>query len=71
MGLDAQTFFHSEFVGPCFRKMQCFQMPFLDPLILTLAEDAPEVQVFVTWNARHYRGKTPLTVLTPADYLES
>jgi hypothetical protein len=46
-------------------------MPFLDSLILNLAEQAPEVEALVTWNARHYQGKTRLTVLTPNDYLQA
>lgn len=69
-GLTAETFFHREFVDRPFGRMQRFRMAFLDSLILNLAENALEVQVFVTWNARHYRDKTPLTVLTPAEYLE-
>ena len=69
-GLDAASFFQREFIDRPFGKMQRHQMPFLDSLILNLAEAAPEVKVFVTWNARHFRDKTSLTVLTPAAYLE-
>jgi hypothetical protein len=35
-----------------------------------LAERTPDVRVFVTWNARHFAGKTRLPVLTPAQYLD-
>jgi hypothetical protein len=45
--------------------MQNHGMPFLGALSLNLAEEAPGVTAFVTWNARHYQGKTPVTVLTP------
>jgi hypothetical protein len=44
-------------------------MLFLDGLILGLVEQLAGVDAFVTWNARHYQGKTPLTVLTPAEYI--
>ena len=70
VGRDAETFFHREFIDRPFDKMQRYQMPFLDSLILNLTEEAPGVEAFVTWNARHYQGKTSLTVLTPAEYLE-
>jgi hypothetical protein len=68
-GLDADDFFRQEFVARPFDKMQEYGMPFLDSLILNLVEEASEVEVFVTWNARHYQGKTSLTVLTPDEYL--
>ena len=41
----------------------------MDSLILNLAERAPNVTAFVTWNARHFQEKTTLTVITPAEYL--
>jgi hypothetical protein len=69
-GLAADTFFRREFIDRPFEKMQSYQMPFLDSLILGLAEGAPGVECFVTWNARHYQGKTTLAVLTPVAYLE-
>jgi len=36
---------------------------------MNLAEERTYVGVFVTWNARHFRDKTPLTVLTPPEFL--
>jgi hypothetical protein len=66
---DAETFFRRELIDQPFAKMQRFQMPYLDSLILNLAEQVPDVEAFVTWNARHYQGKTSLEVLTPAEYL--
>jgi hypothetical protein len=68
-GLAADTFFREECIERPFDKMQAYQMPFLDSLILGLAEEAPGVECFVTWNARHFQGKTTLKVLTPAAYL--
>ena len=68
-GMTADAFFHGEIVDRPFAKMQRCQMPFLDSLILMLSKETPGVDVFVTWNARHYQGKTSLTVLTPAEYL--
>ena len=51
-------------------RMQEKRMAFLDTLILNLAERLSEAETFVTWNARHFRDKSSLTVLTPAEYLE-
>jgi len=44
-------------------------MSFLDALVLNLVERGQEFSAFVTWNARHFRGKSRLTVLTPSEYL--
>lgn len=52
-----------------FQKMQTVRMAFMDALILSSAERAPDVECFVTWNAKHFKGKTSLTVLTPKEYL--
>jgi hypothetical protein len=40
-----------------------------DALVLMVAESHPEVDTFVTWNAKHFRGKTHLSVLTPSEFL--
>jgi hypothetical protein len=71
VGMTAETFFHREYVDLPFARMQEHQMALLDALILNLAEAAPDVDAFVTWNARHYQGKTALRVLTPAEYLDA
>lgn len=52
-----------------FQKMQTVRMAFMDALILSAAEHTPNVEYFVTWNAKHFKGKTTLTVLTPEEYL--
>ncbi|MCC6499483.1 MAG: hypothetical protein IT313_04355 [Anaerolineales bacterium] len=51
------------------RKMRTVRMAFVDALILSAAERALNVNHFVTWNARHFKGKTTLSVLTPEEYL--
>ena len=43
---------------------------FLDALAIEVVEHTPDMRAFVTWNARHFAGKTRLPVLTPAQYLE-
>jgi len=53
-----------------FQKMKTVRMAFMDALILSAAEHAPHVEYFVTWNAKHFKGKTTLTVLTPEEYLD-
>ena len=52
-----------------FRKMQTVRMAFMDALISSAAEHAPNVECFVTWNSKHFKGKTSLVVLTPEEYL--
>ncbi len=52
-----------------FARMKAVQMPFMDALILNLAEATPESTCFVTWNARHLRDKSALPVMTPTAYL--
>lgn len=42
---------------------------FLDALVMEVIERTPDVRAFVTWNARHFAGRTHLPVLTPAEYL--
>lgn len=49
--------------------MRSVHMPFMDALIISLVERAPDVECFVTWNAKHFKGKTSLMVLTPEEYL--
>ena len=44
-------------------------MAFMDALILNLAERTPDVDAFITWNARHFKGKSSLRVLTPEEYV--
>lgn len=52
-----------------YQKIRSVRMPFMDALIVSLVERAPDVECFVTWNAKHFKGKTILTVLTPKEYL--
>ena len=52
-----------------FQKMQTVRMAFMDALILSAAEHTPDVECFVTWNAKHFKGKTTLAVLTPEEYI--
>ncbi|MFQ6101601.1 MAG: hypothetical protein ACE5OS_10270 [Anaerolineae bacterium] len=65
----AVAFFRDEIYNRPLAKMQAQRMAFLDALIIGLAERAPDIEAFVTWNARHFRDKTPLTVLTPSEFL--
>lgn len=65
----ATVIFKSEFFDRPFAKMRSQHMAFLDALSLDLAERTPGVTHFVTWNARHFKGKTTLSVLTPEEYL--
>ena len=51
-------------------RMQASRIAFMDGLILGLAERTPGVDRLVTWNARHFHGKTWLEILTPEMCLE-
>lgn len=62
--------FKAEIFERPFERMRAQRAAFMDTLILNLAERAPGVDGFVTWNARHFRGKSSLLVLTPQEYLE-
>lgn len=66
--IDPETWHEIIYERP-FQKMQTVRMAFMDALILSLAEHTPDVEYFVTWNAKHFKGKTTLTVLTPEEYL--
>jgi len=67
-GIDPETWREIVYERP-FQKMQSVRMAFMDALILSAAEHAPDVECFVTWNSKHFKGKTSLTVLTPEEYL--
>lgn len=61
--------FKEEIMNRPFALMRSHRMPFLDALIIALAERTPSVDTFITWNARHFQNKTPLQVFTPEAYL--
>ncbi len=66
---EAVVFFQREVYELPLARMQVHRMAFLDTLILNLAERTANAEAFVTWNARHFREKSALTVFTPAEYL--
>ena len=66
----AAAFFRAEIVERPFDKMRARRMAFMDALVLNVAERTPDVEQFVTWNARHFKNKSPLTVLTQEEYLK-
>jgi len=45
------------------------RVSFADALVLLTAESTPEVTTFITWNARHFVGRTRLEVQTPEEWL--
>lgn len=69
-GLPAPQFFQREFVVRPLQRMSRQPIPYVDGLILGVAEQVQDAEAFVTWNKRHYQGKTPLPVLTPADFIQ-
>lgn len=68
---SAAFFFRAEIYERPFAKMRVHRMAFMDSLVLGLAERSPGVKQVVTWNARHFRGKSTLSVLTPEEYLKA
>lgn len=65
----AETFFRSEIFEHPFTKAREHRIAFLDALVIGLAERTPNVECLVTWNARHFKDKSTLRVLTPTEYL--
>jgi hypothetical protein len=45
------------------------RVSFGDALTLLTAESTPDVTTFITWNARHFIGRTRLEVKTPQEWL--
>ncbi len=70
---DADSFFWEEVYERPLSKMLGVRngMAFQDALIIGLGERVPGIEAFVTWNARHFRTKTTLDVLTPEEYVQS
>lgn len=68
--MSAEVFFRAEFFERPFARIRSHRMVFMDALALMLAERTPNVTSFVTWNARHFKGKSTLAVLTPEEYLK-
>jgi hypothetical protein len=64
------TSFQKELVDRPFQKMLANRIAYMDALVLSLAERAPDIQYFVTWIAKHFKEKTNLAVLTPEEYLK-
>ncbi len=63
-----QAAFRAEIQERPFARMRTHRMAFMDSLVLGLAERTPGVTQVVTWNARHFKNKTMLPVLTPAEF---
>lgn len=71
-GIDADSFVHTLiFEHPFERMCSTPPIPFVDSLILDLAEQVEEAETLVTWNTKDFAGKTSLAVKTPEEYLTS
>ena len=66
---QATILFNVDFFNRAYAKLRSQRMSFLDALILDLAEQTFNVNAFVTWNARHFKKKTTLKILTPEEYV--
>jgi hypothetical protein len=69
--IDADSFIYSFLFNRPFERMCRTPIAFVDSLILDLVEQVEEAQAFITWNAKHFMGKTFLAVKTPQEYLAS
>ncbi len=67
--MGALAFFRQEIYESPLSRMQEKRMAFVDALILNLSEKVQGTNTFVTWNARHFKDKSSLSVVTPAEYL--
>ena len=70
-GIDADGFIRYLLFNRPFERMCRTPIAFVDCLILDLAEQVEEAQTLITWNAKHFMGKTSLAVKTPQEYLTS
>ena len=70
-GIDADSFIRTLIFEHPFERMCSTPIPFVDALILNLVEQVGEAEAFITWNVKHFVGKTPLAVKTPEEYLAS
>jgi hypothetical protein len=68
---NANDIIHSLFYENPFQRICRSPIAFMDALILDLAEQVKDGEAFVTWNAKHFAGKTSLAVHTPEEYLAS
>jgi len=59
-----------ELVQACFGVV-VRKVSFGDSVVIYTAESNPAVTTLITWNAKHFRGKSRLSVLTPEEYLSS
>ena len=70
-GLDAANLLRSLIYEHPLGRMCRKPIPFVDALILDLAEQVEETEALVTWNTKHFEGNTSLTIKTPKEYLAS
>jgi hypothetical protein len=68
-GEDAWMFSQRELIDQPLDQTGLHPLSYLDSLILGLVERSADVNAFITWNARHFRRKPALPVLTPAEFL--
>ncbi len=66
--LSAKKWFSQFFITQTYPKLKN-KMPLPDTIIANIAESHGSSQ-FVTWNTKHFQGKTCLEVLSPSDYLK-
>jgi len=69
--IDADSFAHSLLYSRPFERMCRTPIAFVDSLILDLVEQIDLVEAFITWNTKHFVGKTSIAVKTPEEYLAS
>ena len=70
-GIEADSFVHTLIFEHPFERTCGTPIAFVDSLILYLAEQVEEAETLVTWNTKHFVGKTSLAVQTPEEYLAS
>jgi predicted nucleic acid-binding protein len=69
--LYTDNFLYSLIYEHPFERMRRKPIPFVDALILDLAEQLEETEALVTWNTKHFEGNTFLTIKIPKEFLAS
>ncbi len=65
---DSVKDFWTTLVSECFSRIQK-GLRLGDAVILWTLETNQDIESFITWNTKHFKEKTPIKILTPAEFV--
>ena len=65
---DSAKDFWAALVSECFSRIQR-GIRLGDAVILWTLEANQGIESFITWNTKHFKEKTPIKILTPAEFV--